>query len=53
MLSPIWGPFDGPLDASNNLCKFTDLAAGPGLGIVWVSSGKMYAIRKPFYNAKG
>ncbi len=53
MLSPIWGPFDGPTDAADNLCKFTDLAAGPGLGIVWISSGKMYAIRKPSYNANG
>ncbi len=53
IVSPVWGPFTDPGDASNNLCKFSDSVLGPGFGVAWIAGGKLYTIRKPHYDNEG
>ena len=53
IVSPVWGPFTDPLDAAGHLGRFADEVVGPGFGIAWIAQDKLYAIRKPTYDANG
>ena len=40
-LSPKWGPFDGPHQASTRLAKYVDESLDPTVGIAWSSLGEL------------
>lgn len=53
MSSIAWGPFDDPVDAANNLGKFTDQVLDPQFGIAWIGNNTLYTLRGPTYDANG
>ena len=53
MTSIAWGPFDDPVDAANNLGRFTDQVLDPQYGIAWIGNGTLYTLRAPTYDPNG
>ena len=47
MLSPEWGPYRSPVEATEYLGRFVDKACGPGTGIAWTANGNLYPLRAP------
>ncbi len=52
-LSPKWGPFDGPHQASTKLAKYVDESLDPSVGIAWSSLGELTPLRRPQYDSGG